>query len=65
METTGGEWGAGMFMLALLGVIVIFGTAYWLMRSAMRGNKRFRWLQLVDRQERQRRDGRLSGRDGR
>lgn len=65
MDLTGGEWGVGMIILALIAVAAIFGLAYRLMRAGIAGNKRYRWMQLVDRRERQRRSERLGGRGGR
>lgn len=55
MDTISNEWGLPMAVLALLAVIAIFGFAYRFIRSASKSNKRFRWLQIVGRREKQRR----------
>lgn len=57
MDVISNEWGLPMAVLALLAVIAIFGFAYRFISSATEGNKRFRWLQIVGRRERQRRSG--------
>lgn len=57
MDVISNEWGLPIAALALLLVIAIFGFAYRFIRSATASNKRFRWLQIVDRRERQRRSG--------
>jgi hypothetical protein len=57
MDAISNEWGLPIAALALLSVIAIFGLAYRFIRSATESNKRFRWLQIVGRRERQRRSG--------
>lgn len=57
MDTISNEWGIPMAALALLSVIAIFGVALWFIRSAMEGNKKVRWLQIVSRRDRQRHGG--------
>jgi hypothetical protein len=49
------EWGLSMTALALLAVLVIFGTALWFILSAMKINKKFRWFQIVRRRDRKER----------
>ena len=53
MDAINNEWGYLIAALALLSVIAIFGVAYRFIRSATESKKRFRWLQIVGRRERQ------------
>jgi hypothetical protein len=55
MDVISNEWGLPMIVLALLAVLVIFGSALWFILSATEINKKFRWFQIVGRRERQQR----------
>lgn len=55
MNSADNEWGFLATLLALLMIIAIFGSALWFIFSASLSNKKFRWLQIVDRRNRQQR----------
>lgn len=48
MDGSNGEWGMLVTALALLMVLLIFGSALKFILSAGRTNKKFRWRQLID-----------------
>lgn len=49
------EWGLAVTIVALVIVLGIFGSALWFILRASDTNRRFRWLQFLDRRERKRR----------
>jgi hypothetical protein len=48
MDGSNSEWGMLITALALLMVLLIFGSAWKFILSAGRTNKKFRWRQLID-----------------
>jgi hypothetical protein len=49
------EWGIAVTIVALLMILGIFGSALWFIFAASDTNRKFRWLQVLDR--RNRKDG--------
>lgn len=46
------EWGIAVTIVALLMIVAIFGSALWFILSASDTNRKFRWLQILDRRNR-------------
>ena len=55
---TDNEWGIAVTIAALLMILGIFGSALWFIFHASDTNRRFRWLQALDRWNRKRRGSR-------
>lgn len=51
MESVENEWGWLVTVVALLMVLAIFASALWFIFSASSTNRKFRWLQVVDRRQ--------------
>jgi hypothetical protein len=47
MDFVGGDSGLPMTILAVLAVLVIFGSALWFTFSASSANRKFRWFQIL------------------
>lgn len=47
MDFWSGESGVPMTVFGLVSILVIFGSAFWFVRSAAAGNRKFRWLQVL------------------
>lgn len=56
MNATDSEWGFLATFIAVLLILGVFGSALWFIFFASRTNKKFRWLQIVDRRDRQQRN---------
>jgi hypothetical protein len=46
------EWGIAITIVALLMIVGIFGSALWFIFMASDTNRKFRWLQILDRRNR-------------
>lgn len=46
------EWGVAITIVAFLMVLGIFGSALWFIFTASDTNRKFRWLQILDRRNR-------------
>jgi hypothetical protein len=56
MDVIENGWGLPMTVLAVLSVVAIFGAALWFILSAMEGNRKVRWFQIVARRDQQNRE---------